>query len=208
MKIYRNGKEMLLEISDNDKLDYVIAALDRQENEKDMLISDIKIDGVLLTAENEKKLIETQVKDIEKLELKVEKEEEIINRALNESYQYLPRLSQGLEETSLLFQAGSKTEAFNNFSECLNGWLQIVNLLQNIEKALQISYANIELQEGTIQDFNDKLLSMLEETKKAMENDDIVSLSDLIEYELSPMAQKQMEAMQKLIDLVKEKLSK
>lgn len=202
MKVYEHDQEIELNFAEEDTLQNVIAVLDNRANEKNMIVSEIRVDDVLVDAGNEREFDEKTVKDINKLEIKVEEETALISRALNETYHYLPRLAQGLEDISVLFQAGSRNEAFDKFTECLNGWIQIINLLQSIEKIKGLAYADINLKEGTVKEANEKLLGLLQQTKAAMENDDIVSLSDLIEYELSPMAQQQMEIVQKLIDIL------
>ncbi|MFC2140182.1 hypothetical protein ACFLQ1_00510 [Candidatus Auribacterota bacterium] len=204
MKVYEDGQVVDLELSSEDTLEKAIVVLDERANKNNRIVAEIKVDNILMDSENEKEFNAKLVKDTKKIELKVEEEIKIINRALNEAYQYLPKLSNGLEDISLLLQAGSRNEAYDKFSDCLNGWIQIINLLQSIEKIKEISYEKIDLKEGTIKDVNIRLLELLEETKEAMQNDDTVSLSDLIEYELSPMAKKQIEVVQKIIDVLKE----
>lgn len=204
MKIYEDGREVQVEFKAEDTLEKIIAILDHRAGSENKIVASISVDDVIMSGENENTLNAKLARDIKKLEIAVEAESVLVLRALDESAEYLPQLAQGLDDISLLFQAGNRNEAFDKFTQCLNGWIQIIQLFRSLEKIRNLDYAQIKLSDGSsVKDNNTKLLELLEETKVAMENDDIVALSDLIEYELSPIAQKQTEVVSGIIAAVK-----
>lgn len=203
MKIYEDGREVAVEFKAEDTLEKIIAMLDHKADSENKIVSSIVVDDVVMSGENENTLNAKLARDIQKLEIAIEAESVLVLRALNESAEYLPQLAQGLDDISLLFQAGNRNEAFDKFTQCLSGWIQIIQLFRSLEKIRNLDYTEIKLSDGTsVKDNNSKLLELLEETKVAMENDDIVALSDLIEYELSPVAQKQTEVVSGIIAAV------
>lgn len=203
MKIYEDGQEIDVEFQAEDTLEKIISMLDQKADTENKIVSSITVDDVVMSGENELMLNAKLAKDIEKLEIAVEKEKVLVLRALGEAAAYLPQLAQGLDDISLLFQAGNRNDAFDKFTQCLNGWIQIIQLFRSLEKIRKLNYDEIKISDGSsVKENNGKLLGLLEETKQAMENDDIVALSDLIEYELSPIAQKQVEVVNGIIAAV------
>lgn len=205
MKIYEDGREINVEFQAEDTLEKVISTLDQKADSEKKIVSSITVDDVVMHGGNEVTLNSKLIRDIKKLEVVLEEEKVLVLRALEESAEYLPQLAQGLDDISLLFQAGNRNEAFDKFTQCLNGWIQIIQLLRSLEKIRNLDYSGLTIEDGTsVKENNTKLLGLLEETKVAMENDDIVALSDLIEYELSPIAQKQVEVVRCIISAVQQ----
>lgn len=205
MKIYEDGCEINVEFQAEDTLEKIIATLDQKADIEKKIVSSITVDDVVMSGLNENTLNAKLARDIKKLEIAVEEEKVLMIRALTESAEYLPRLANGLDDISLLFQAGNRNEAFDKFTQCLNGWIQIIQLLRSLEQIRKLDYNTLKIEDGTsVRENNNKLLGLLEETKVAMENDDIVALSDLIEYELSPIVQKQVEVVNSIIVAVEQ----
>jgi hypothetical protein len=107
-----------------------------------------------------------------------------------------------LEQVATALQCGSRQEAFTIFSECLSHWRQVIQLLQVSQMCIGYDPEQVEIEGRSIRAMNDELLAALQETKQAMEQGDLVALSDLLEYELIRRIQQERVLLDVLISMV------
>ena len=80
----------------------------------------------------------------------------------------------------------------------------MIQLLQVSQTCLGYDSDEIQIEGRSLKELNDELFSTLQETKQAMEQGDLVSLSDLLEYELVTKIQQEKALLDHLIGMVPE----
>jgi len=77
-----------------------------------------------------------------------------------------------------------------------------VHLLQASQACLGYDPAQVDVGGRSIEEMNGELLAALQDTKRAMEQGDLVALSDLLEYELIAKIQDERALLDRLIGMV------
>ncbi|MBN2144848.1 MAG: hypothetical protein JW774_09520 [Candidatus Aureabacteria bacterium] len=112
---------------------------------------------------------------------------EVAKKSVQEILNQLPTLEQDVEQILNELVKGNRELAFRLFSSFLNEFRGIIQIFQTIEAIFSLDYSRIQGSEKTLHDLNDHLVKVLTEMKTAMGNEDMVSLSDLMEYEIKPI---------------------
>ena len=98
--------------------------------------------------------------------------------------------------------SGQKHKALTKFGETLELWRQVVNFLRVIENSFNLKFNEIEVNGKKVETANTELYSLLNSIKKAINDEDLVTISDLVEYELRDKFEEQKDiciALQKVI---------
>jgi len=103
-----------------------------------------------------------------------------IEDILNQSDSFLEEIDAIITE---LVQ-GNRDASFRRFTTFLSEFKDIIQLLQTIETLFNLNYAEVRFNDKSIRDFSEELVNILTEIKNAMENEDLVTLTDLLEYEV------------------------
>lgn len=82
---------------------------------------------------------------------------------------------------------GDKESSFNKFNIFLLKFKDVIVLFQTLESMFALDFSQIKLNDNTLQSFIEKLIKILTEIKASMESDDLVTLSDLLEYEIKDL---------------------
>lgn len=109
-----------------------------------------------------------------------EQQQEVIQSA----YEYLPRFKQGISELAQQIKINTTSKERETITQVIDG----------IQWLLEVFKLTKEIQKTPIQVTD--ITPLLQEMSEALENDDMVLLGDLLEYELLPLAdqwEKQLE---------------
>jgi hypothetical protein len=137
----------------------------------------------------------------------IEKKEKFLERdfislidRLGKKRQRLPKIAESLEKIAVDIQTGSEVEAMEELEGQIDSIREIIQDLKEAEEVFAFDYDIIRVEDQTIDQYCKDLNDLLTEIIQAFENKDLVLLSDLLEYELSPTILK----WQKVIDAVVE----
>lgn len=97
--------------------------------------------------------------------------------ALQSAYQYIPRFKEGVGKLASTL----KVRTTSNERE------EITHLVEGIAWLIDIFRLTKDVQKTVIK--TEGIVSLLEEMSGALENDDMILLSDLLEYELIPIVE-------------------
>lgn len=203
MQIFANKQLIPFEIKNEKNLGDVIDSLLLLSNQVNKVIIDIKVDGAAISLSERAGVQQKGIDDIGKIELMVENKLQLVLYALQEAKSLLPKFSANLSEVSDLLMSGQKHKAMSLFGDSLVTWRKVINYLKTVGLTYQLNFNKIMFGDKTIEEKNFELLHVLQEIKKAMEKEDIVSLGDLIEYELIEKVNEQAKIIESLEGIAK-----
>jgi len=202
MQVTVGGVEVDLSSSGVQTLGELIDAVQDAAAEKDEVVVGIELNGERIGPEQETAQREQELGPDDVVAFAVQDASALLAGALEQTRNSLPELENRLEQVAMALQSGSRQEAFSMFSDCLTHWRQVIHLLQVSQACLGYDPAQIEIDGRSLQQLNEELLSALQETKQAMEQGDLVSLSDLLEYELVAKIRQEATVLDRLISMV------
>ncbi len=200
MKLLINEKDVTFDVDENNNFGEFLASVQDyvREGDSSKLVVDVKVDGEQIFNGN-CNTDDISLKEIKKVEVTTDNAKDISIRALREIKSELPALAEVMSNIATSFQEGKREHALNLCSDMCNEWRQIIQFFDDLSRVLFIDYSQIDLGDKSIDQANEELLCHLVETKTAIEKDDLVTLSDLIEYELIPKVDEEINIVDKII---------
>ncbi|OCL27633.1 hypothetical protein U472_03530 [Orenia metallireducens] len=122
---------------------------------------------------------------IKDLKIIAKSKKDLIIDSLEEVENYIPRLIEGIDNIVKLFTQGNEPEGYQLLMQLFEGieWLNM--LLGHMEKDMQINEMMFNIINKA--EFVDQWQNSIEELLSAMENQDTIFLSDILEYEVTPV---------------------
>jgi len=131
----------------------------------------------------------------------LESPDELI-RALKDVKDALPVQTAAMEEASAAFQSGKDAEGAEKLQDFTDFIYRYVRVCHQISPVFGIDPSSIEHDGLSLEQLNGSLHQYLEDIISVMENNDIISLSDILEYELKP----QLEKIGAFVDILLDKI--
>ena len=122
---------------------------------------------------------------IEEIPQKVDPQN-LLNR-LKEISSRIPAISKQIEKVSVDLQTGNEAEAMQQFQGIIDELSDMIHLLREARGSFDLDYQTIKVKDQTVEERSQELDELLSEIITAFENEDVVMLADLLEYELSPL---------------------
>ena len=207
MKILINNKVSQLKRQEESTLEELMVRIQEtvHKNDESQIIVDVQINGERLS-DSGKEMDGYNLNDISSLEIQTDNLVETLIRTLGAIKNDLPNLSVGMSNIATSLQEGNREEALRTFSQVCEEWRRVIQFLDNVSQLLLIDYSTLQFGDKTIDTANEELLLLLRDTKLAIENDDLVMLSDLVEYELVPKIEEEITIVGELISYIKKEL--
>jgi hypothetical protein len=202
MQVTIGGVAVDISSSGIDTLGDLIDAVHHAVAEKNEVVIRMTLNGEPISPEAEVAVRERSLETDDDVAFEVQDASAVLVAALEQTRDGLPALEGKLEQVATALQCGSRQEAFTIFSECLSHWRQVIQLLQVSQMCIGYDPEQVEIEGRSIRAMNDELLAALQETKQAMEQGDLVALSDLLEYELIKRIQQERVLLDVLIGMV------
>ncbi len=185
MQILENGKPLDFKVTLPISLTALVQQISKQINAEGRVLTSLSLNDVLyrLDALDPNK----KVQDGDKLVFSSESPFAIARRSLEDALGQLDSFASEVDHVVSDLIRGNKDLAFSRFSKFLGEFRGLVLLLQTLESTFHWDYASISLSSGenkTVHDFIEHLISLLSQTKSAMETGDMVTLADLLDYEI------------------------
>jgi len=203
MNIFVEGKPFQIDVPHDATYGAIIKTVEELMTQKNRIVSGVSIDSKKLTPDEEETLTDQVIAADSRIDVEVIEARALLIKALEEAEGDLPGLSESMRKVAFSLQTGLKQEAFTIFQGCLEVWRQVINLLQLSQDILQCDLENVDIDGKTIREINENLVQVLMETKEAMEADDLVRISDMLEYELCAKAEEEQKVIQWLIELAR-----
>ena len=182
MKIEINGQENLVLPEGEMTVGATLDGLRKMMFEHRMAITEILLDGEVMTGKREQDLADDPASEHERLQVQVVEKGMLVRSILENVQEHLPRISTRLVETTTLFQTGKVEAAFEAIPEVIEALAVIRRSLDNTRTLCALQ--DPERFEGRMDATrSEELGELLAETNEAIARRDLVTLGDLLEYE-------------------------
>jgi hypothetical protein len=204
MKIHFDGKPV--EVGAFKAFEEYAQALEDLAQERYRVITEIKADGRTYQALDSKELTALNPKEISLLEIGTENPRSLSISILYDTARYMPRLSSAFERIAEKIQRHDETSAMEVLQECTSTWLELNSGLNGARTTLGLDFEEIMLGENSLAEIYNEVLDLLGEIQEVLEDNEMLELSDLLEYELAPRMLKMEEGIYQLINVAERKL--
>lgn len=204
MKIIINGKEEF-RVPENAKtlIDILEILIDYLSNNNLGLVKLRVNEQNVYPGESLKAIQNMEISNIHTLEITATPILQLLQDSISELERYTPELSNICYGIAELFQSENPSEGLGPFQRLTEIWGEIKNreavIVNSLSKYLKNQESSIV---GEIVEHHRELNQYLDEAYKALSNEDMVSLSDILQYELAPRAEKELEIVNLLRKLV------
>lgn len=204
MQIFANKNVLPFNITTEKTLGELVNSLLLLTSQANKVLTDLVVDGTPVSLDDRESFQERPLNGIETVDLTVGNKLEIVLYVLLEAKKLLPQFQASLSEVADLLMAGQKHKAMSLFGTALGIWRKVVNYLKTVGMSYELNFGAIQFEDKSLEEKNMELLGVLQEIKKAMENEDSVMLGDLIEYELLEKVAVQGRIIDELIKIIQE----
>ncbi len=104
--------------------------------------------------------------------------------SLQEIRKVLPEQVKNLEETAVAYQSGKDEEAVEKLFQFIDFMFDYTRTCYQIAPVFNVDLREIVIDEVSLDDKNRELQNLLHDTLDVMENNDMISLADILEYEI------------------------
>jgi len=208
MDIVANGQKIPFTITQEKSLTDILKTLLLLTNQADKLVLECKVNGETISLLEREQYKDRQIDGINTIELVVVRKSQRVIDSLQDIEKLFPLFIEYFTEVTNALIAGQKHKAMTKFSETLNVWRQAVNFLRVIETSFKLRFNEIIVNGKSVEQANTDLYNILTEIKTAIEREDLVTISDLIEYELKPHIEEQKAICNHLQSVVQDEAKK
>ena len=175
----------------------LIKELNKEINNKGNVIKTFKLNDIICDLNDLSS--EIIVKNNDKIEILSDSPVNIARLSVEDVIVQLDPFVKEIDDIINGLVSGEKDYAFRKFTGFLGKFRDLIQLLQTIEVTFSLNYSELKYEDKTIQDFSENLVGILTEMKTAMENDDIVTLTDIMEYEIKEMFSSDLKKVLKML---------
>jgi hypothetical protein len=132
-----------------------------------------------------KKVDEFSLVEVETIDIRAQ----AVN-ALREVRGHVPGLSKALLEVTKNIQAGEVLKGYKSLATCADVLNLIVHVIDEVRALLGVDLTSVQVDGSTVSAQLEGVRDVLRDAKKALDTNDIVTVADLMEYELAPRIRK------------------
>lgn len=161
----------------------VIGQLEANFQLKGEVICEIQVNGIAINEEDEARLAETPVTEIESLIICSSEPARLVDQALTSCREFVPHVKQACIRTAEKLRSNDQAQAQNQFIETMEGCYWLVDTLKHVRGASKGANSLKNLDQWT--KCETQMAKVVREVVSAYEAKDYVLVADLLEYELS-----------------------
>lgn len=157
-------------------------------------ILSVKVDGAEVRPEDlAARLKDLPASAVGKIEIGSERVATLVDDCLKGLVSLVPELPNVCRSLAQVFQGERPEEGFDPFVELAEFWSQIKSREAMVTNALELDVAALKVGGKSIESIHAELNQFLEEAEQALKDGDMILLGDLLEYELAPRAEQEVE---------------
>lgn len=123
---------------------------------------------------------------------------DVLLKSLLEMKNEIPAELKNIEETAASYQTGKDSEASGKLHRFIDFFYRYSRMCHQISIVFNIDFNEISFDGDSLEGKNNKLMEYIGEIANSFENNDIINLSDLLEYEIVPI----INTLGKFLDLI------
>jgi hypothetical protein len=147
--------------------------------------------GIFLVSEEMKRLV------IESID-----SPDVLIVSLKEIQKQLPQQKEILEKAAVSYQTGNDSQGMDQLFQFIDFMFGYTRTCYQIAPVFDVNLAEIVIDDISLDEKNRELQTMLNETLEIMESNDMISLADILEYEIKEL----MENLEQYIDILLKKI--
>jgi len=187
MRIYVDQLEQELDLHPGLSLGEIIDKLCTQKIAEDRVITHVRVNGQDVVEDENGLFPDMPSGAIDSLELKTELSRDMVFQGVSDAKTYLEKLIPGIEKAAELFRVGEETKAHDQYGLCMEGLNWLIQVLKGVQHIMGLDYREMAFNRVSVQSYIENLEHIVREMLTAQSDEDWVMLSDLLEYELSPI---------------------
>lgn len=165
-------------------LQSIITSLEGVFNKKGEVICEIRINGMLIDEDDEKKFGESSTNEIENIEVRTNRPDDLIRNAMTSVLAFIPDLDRASLAAAEKLRSADFAEAQKSFSEVMQGCQWVCDTLLHVRGAASSTGKPLAHPERWYE--AEKIIGQaIKEVSGAYGNNDLVLVADLLEYEVT-----------------------
>jgi hypothetical protein len=182
----------------------VLGALDQFLQDRGRAMVHLTLDGEMVyPSQVNTRFSAMSPSEINRIEVQSASLEELVGQSIAELEDALPELPAACRRLAEVFHGEAPEDGFEPFNELARIWEHVKAQQARIAAVLQIDLKTLEVDGQPVSELHAQLNEFLVESVAALEAGDCVLLGDLLEYELAPRAERELE----LVALLKAKVA-
>lgn len=180
-------KKIQLEVQETETLGSLYSKFEQILSEEGRVIHQIKLDKTVVSPFEIDEKAGTLIKDILSIEVTTSTPQQYSSQVLTESKEELDAVSGKLNIIADYLSKGDLAQAKNLMKEVTNTLQDFFKFLDSFGRIFKIDIDTVEIFKGTtVKQHGEHFLSVLRQVHSSMENNDLVSVSDAVIYEMIP----------------------
>ena len=193
MKIQVDGSPLLVPIAGNSLGQVLDVVFDFVEARRRGVVA-LQVDGTRVRYDElDEDFMARSVSTIQKLNVNSESVEQLALQSLDELDEVVQDLALYCHEISRVYHDVKSTDGAALVEDLRNAWNEIAKRHEDLTRVLGIAPRNLKLEVGNLFEHRLAVKHQLNTMLDALNKDDRVSVSDLFEYELAPLAEAEAE---------------
>lgn len=197
MEFYVNGEKIDITLENEKTVSDVLKSFEAEASKNDATTIGIKLNGENIPAENFEQLVEMELKEDTKIELKVLSKTNLLDSLLISKNRFL-ELSTKMADISVALQSGKDKEA-NTLIAVLADAIDEFCHTATLCALFPDLYNSIVIDEKNITDFFEEFAPIVADFEQSLESRDTVTSGDLCEYEIAPRLEAIAKSLEKIV---------
>jgi hypothetical protein len=179
-----NKAELSEEFPQAQTLQSIITSIEGVYNRKGEVICEIRVNGLLMDENDEKKFAESSSSEIQQIEVRTNRPADLIRNAMNSVLTFIPDLERASLAAAEKLRGAEFAQGQKSFGEVLEGCQWIFDTLLHVRGAASGTGKPLAQPERWYE--AEKIIAqVVKEVSGAYGNNDFVLVADLLEYEVT-----------------------
>lgn len=186
MKLVLDEQHIEVNESGDTPLRTVVEKLSEQLKDQNRVISEIYLDGKAMGGWDDPELSSTQINSCKHLRIISSEPRALAREVLREVVKYMPRIQKALIDTAVKIQSRQEEEAMQLLEQVTTTWLELYQALQSSLSVTGVDAAAVTVEGKTFGQLNEEIQGYLDQVSQMVQEQQMLELSDILEYELAP----------------------
>ncbi len=164
----------------------VIERISNELKDSQRVISEIVLDGRQMGGWDDPELAQMTVSQCNDLRLISDEPRNLAHKVLHEIATYMPRIKEALIETSSKIQSGSEQEGMQLLEQITSTWAELYQGFQSAILVTGLDLNMVTVEGKTFVAINEEIHKFLDDVTVMVQENRMLELSDILEYEIAP----------------------